>query len=113
MPAKTTTKDVFAKVNMEYTKGDIQRTEELLLNMSKTAGQNSVRREQVHDRLAALACEQGLFASAAYWYLQVLQSKIRRLSANNQETKEAIRNYRILLGMSQTDGNHRWEKRSA
>jgi hypothetical protein len=90
----------FERADKAYRGGDFSLAEEILENTLLDPGNSPLDEEKICDCLAALACEQGLYASAAYWYLHVLQYKGSRLQFNDTEMKDAVRNYRILRNLS-------------
>jgi hypothetical protein len=90
----------FEKANRAYGQGQFDLAEKILKEALLDPGNTLMDEERICDCLAALACEQGLYASAAYWYLQVLQFKGCRLQINDRELREAIRNYQILRRLS-------------
>jgi|AGTN01.1.fsa_nt_gi hypothetical protein len=90
--------------NKRCAKGDFKGAESVLTRCAKMCGISNSQKEPICERLAALLCEQGLFASAASWYQQVLQFKSERLDASDPEVKAAERNYCILLVLSEHSG---------
>ncbi len=99
--------------NTEYRRGNFELAEQMLVRASKLKALSQLKREQIFDRLTGLACEQGLFNSAAFWYSKVVQSKSRRLTLSASEMKSAIRNYRVLLTLSLTSDDNSRRKLTA
>lgn len=88
--------------NKQYAEGDFCTAVLTLLRAARLENAAASDVECVFDRLAAIACEQGLYRSAAHWYMQVLQSKAARMTASDPQLTDAIRNYRVLLALSQS-----------
>ncbi|MBX9693496.1 MAG: hypothetical protein K2Z81_13995 [Cyanobacteria bacterium] len=97
MLTKVRFEELSDEANKLYHEGNFSEAEEKLFRATKLEGVPNLRKEQVYDQLAGLACEQGLFNSAAFWYLKVLQNRSRRLTLNDPEMKASLRNYRTLL----------------
>lgn len=95
--------DLLKQADHEYSLGNIGAAELTLMRAARVVGLRPQAKEQIFDRLAALAAEQGLFSSAAFWYLKVLQSKAARLKASDPELTESARAYRVLVALSATE----------
>jgi hypothetical protein len=104
---------LIARADEHFDKGDFASAEYLLMRAADGSSLSPVNREDIFDRLAALACQQGLFASAAQWYLKVLHSKSERLTLADPELTETISNYRQILAFRQPDGLNVFDRVSA
>lgn len=91
--------DCIRKANRAYADGDFSKAEQCLLDASKFKSFSPESRATVYDNLAALACAQGRFSSAVYWYQKVLAIKSHQYPMGSAELKNTIENYRLLVSM--------------
>lgn len=112
MRTEETTETLLYNATEEYTRGNFALAERILFRAAKNPVGSDVEKERVFDCLAGIACQQGLYASASYWYLKVLHSRGNRLRLGDAELKDTIRNYRVLLGLSQMHSGDENNKRA-
>lgn len=93
--------DLLRKANRAYADGDFSMAENTLLKASKIASVEQDTKEHIYDCLSAMACEQGRFVSAAWWYQQVLQIRAHRLAVGDPMLESTIKSYRALLALCQ------------
>lgn len=99
--AETQLEKSLAKANLAYAQGDFSLSEKTLTDATRICGLMPVELEHLFNLLAGLACKQGMFATAAYWYLQVLQSRISRKNCSKKELSRTKQCYCSLLELSQ------------
>ncbi len=98
------TDDLVRKANRSYSAGDFSQAREYLLQASNIKGASQETKAGIYDYLAAIACEQGQFSSAVWWYRKVLSIRSHQYALGTSELKKMISNYKALLSLRQKNG---------